>query len=395
MSTELRELFDTAAESKPPYDLGERAVAAASRRRRRQAVVGAVVASAAMVLGVVVVSGQLQTDASPRPIDVANLPDALPAADGLPNLEPGMVDAASVAYLDGSFMVVVDASSGEAARLTFGPPPVDGGVESVAIKPTDVVLSSDGRRALVTVAGWYRSPPTLRVVDLATLRETVVPNLVPSDDLGAITAARPSVAAWANDSESFTCTCALKQGKAPQLVDVLIDEQDPTKVTVRVFAISPHLSPLQVTVGTAGLAVQLEPGGSWLLPDGSIEGGATVPAADAVALGRGEDPTYLALRGGGFTLGVVGIDFFDEATVTAEGDLTYSSTGDGPTGVTDVDAARDGFVVVTTNSLAWEGEKPRSDLRPRVVAIAADGAQRTLTTLPPGARTASFAADLF
>ena len=174
MSTELRELFDTAAESKPPYDLGERAMAGARRRRQRQAVVGAVVASAAMVLGVVVVSGQLQTDASPRPIDVANLPDALPASDGLPNLEPGVVDAASVAYLDGSSMVVVDASSGEAFSTTFGPPPVDGAVFSIAITPTDVVLSPDGRRALVTVTGWQGALPTLRVVDLATTQETVV-----------------------------------------------------------------------------------------------------------------------------------------------------------------------------------------------------------------------------
>ena len=394
MSTELRELFDTAAESKPPYDLGERAMAGARRRRQRYAVVGAVVASAAMVLGVVVVSGQLQTDASPRPIDVANLPDALPAADGLPNLQAGMVDAASVVYLDGSFMVVVDASSGEAFRTTFGPPPVDGAVFSIAISPTDVVLSPDGRRALVTVTGWQGALPTLRVLDLATTQETVVPDLTPWNPSTVSQIERPAVAAWSNDSSSVTCLCADSKGSLLGGYEVLLRDRDPLAAEVRMlWALQPELWPYQVAIGTAGLAVQRKPGGAWPLTFVS-EGGPGIPPAEAVALGRGTAPTYFALGGDGFTIGEVGRDFSDPVTQTAEGSLKYERHLGDVVEIPTVEAVRDGFVVVvTTNSLARNLRSAPPVDPAQVLLVGTDGAQGLVTTLPSGVVVASFATD--
>lgn len=395
MSTELRELFDTAAESTPPYDLGERALAGARRRRQRRAVVGGVVASAAMVLGVFVVSGQLQTNASPRPIDVANLPDQLPAADGLPNLEPGMVDAASVAYLDGSFMVVVDASSGEAARTTFGPPPVGNGTFSIAITPTDVVLSPDGRRALVTVSGWQGARPTLRVVDLATTRETVVSDLTPWNTSTASQIERPAVAAWSNDSSSVTCVCTDNKGSLLGLYEVLLRDRDPLAADARPLVVmQSETGTYQVAMGTAGLAVQRKPDGPWPLTFIS-EGGPAIPAAEAVALGRGTASTYFALSGDGFAIGEVGRNFSDPVTLIAEGSLKYERHLGDVVEIPSVEAVRDGFVVVvTTNSLARNLRSAPPVDPAQVLLVGTDGAQGLATTLPSGVVVASFASDL-
>lgn len=406
MSSQIRELFESAAESEPPDDLASCAVAGARlRRRQRYTVAGSVLAAVAIVLGFVVVNSSQRLADAPRPDEVAGLPQELPAPENVANLEPGMVDAASAAYLVDAFLVVVDGSTGTAARVAFGPPLERGVVGMVAITPTDVVLSPDGRQALVTVSGWAGNPPTLRVVDLATARETVIPDLVPSSDDSTLT--NPSVAAWSNDSGSLTCVCAAKAGNAPSVVDVVIDEQDPTKLTVQPSVIAPNIAAGQVVIGTAGLAIQLDfprsggggalsnPDGSWMLPDGSTEGGPSLPDADLVALGRGPGSrTYLAERGGGITLGKVGSDSFDPATVTAVVSLTYSNKTGGLTVVTDVDAVGGGFLLVTQNALSSRRDAAPSVERPQVVSIAEDGTQRLLSTLPPSATAASFAADL-
>jgi hypothetical protein len=73
MSTELREMFDGAAESDVRMDLAERAINGARLRRRQRFVVGgAMLATAAVVLGVVVAVSDIRQDAEPRPTDVAS-----------------------------------------------------------------------------------------------------------------------------------------------------------------------------------------------------------------------------------------------------------------------------------------------------------------------------------
>ena len=211
MSTQLRDMFDAAAESEVPNGMAERAVGAARQRRRQRYVVGgAVVATAAVVLGVVMVVNDVRMDTEPKPTEVASLPDLMPRPAGLPNLAPGSVTTASAAYIVNGQLIVIDAVSGEAAVRTFGRPPVDQGVVAdVAASATDVALSPDGRLAIVTVDNSEAGEvPTVRILDLEAATEQVLEGVTPVDDVGGATVRRPSVYAWANDSQSFSCACS-------------------------------------------------------------------------------------------------------------------------------------------------------------------------------------------
>ena len=73
MSTQLRELFDGAAESQPPDGLAAHAMAGARRRQQRYSVAGSVLAAAAVVLGFVMVNSSERPDGAPRPDEVAEI----------------------------------------------------------------------------------------------------------------------------------------------------------------------------------------------------------------------------------------------------------------------------------------------------------------------------------
>jgi hypothetical protein len=301
-----------------------------------------------------------------------------------------MVQSASVAYLVGGQLIVVDATSGDFARRVFGwPPGPNGSVVDVAASATDVALSPDGRMAIVTVETHQRDEdPTVRVLDLESATESVVPDVTPVDDAGDLTLRRPSVYAWANDSSMFYCACAQGQGAVPGVAEVSIGEDG---TSFAVTSPAPDVSPLQITAGTAGVASQLEAqGGPWFLQSGSSRSEAAIPPSYAAALGRGDGETYIALRGDGFTIGEV------------NGEATVRGTLEVPAGIyefaaaIDVDAATGGFVATTVagNYIEQTPADPISVHQSELMFIRDDGAQRLITTLPEVTTTASVASDL-
>jgi hypothetical protein len=390
VNTELRELFESGADVVTAPDLAERAVRGARQRRRNRFVVGgAVLATAAVVLGVLVGTGQFRTDAEPRPTDVAAIPAELPRAlgDAVPILEAGMLETASAAYVSDGVVAFVDASTGDVVRRTFGPPPLEGeGQADVLVPVLDVALSPDGRTAAVIVETWGREIPgqTLRLVDLASDRETLVLDLTPADDRGADSTSRPSVVAWENDSQHLVCSCAVA-GEVPQLVRASLDGTwDP---------VEPSPSPLQVAAGTAGVAAQIEAnGGAWLMSPSFAPSGGEVPGSYAAALGRESDSTFVAFRGSGYTVGAIG----DAATVSRQ--LPEPSLQSQYTVVTDVDPVIGGFMAVVALAERSETEVP-SDLSEAIVRlegvfISGEGSYRSITRFPAGTVAASFASYL-
>ena len=149
MSTQLREMFDAAAESEVPNGMAERAVGAARQRRSQRYVVGgAVLATAAVVLGVVVAVSDVRMDAEPKPTDVASIPNRLPKADGLPVADYAEMTAASAAYVSQGELVLVDGSTGEPARAREGAADQPANANWFSSTPAnDVFLSPDGRWA--------------------------------------------------------------------------------------------------------------------------------------------------------------------------------------------------------------------------------------------------------
>ena len=395
MNTELRELFESGADVVTAPDLVERAVRGARSRRRNRVVVGAaVLATTAVVLGVLVGTGQLRTDTEPRPADVAAIPAELPRAlgDAVPNLEAGMLETASAAYVSDGVVAFVDASTGDVVRRTFGPPPLDGeGQLSVLVPVLDVALSPDGRTAAVIVEKWGREIPgqTLRLLDLASDRETLVLDLMPADDRGADSASRPSVVAWENDSQHLVCSCAVG-GEVPQLVRVSAEGSWERMAS--------DISPIQVSAGSAGVVAQLEAdGGPWLMAPEFTPDDPAVPASYAAALSRGSDQTYIALRGSGFTIGHV------DGSSTPIDDVLVE-----PPGVHDfvtaigVGAAQDGYVVATAAGNyvdadrrdGSDGGEEAQIQAGQLVFVGDAGEQRVISTLPAGTRSASVASDL-
>ena len=182
MSTQLRELFDGAAESQPPDGLAARAVAGARRRRtQRYTVAGSVLAAAAVVLGFVMVSSSQRFDGAPRPNEVAALPDELPAPEGLPTLVAGTMDAASAAYIVDGEVVVIDAATGDGALVDFASMgltfvgPLTGVTERASL-----ALSPDGKvLALTPGLARPKDGDALLLVDVETGEVTPQNNFLP------------------------------------------------------------------------------------------------------------------------------------------------------------------------------------------------------------------------
>jgi len=393
MSTELRELFDTAAESNPPYDLGERAVAGARHRRQRFVVAGAVLASVAMVLGVAVVSGQLQTDASPRPTDVATLPDALPAADGLPNLEPGVVDAASAAYVVDGEVVVIDAATGGGAVIdTLLDPagyPLTGSSPSLGVEG-EIALSPNGRYLWVSTGpisdGDGAGQEWMWLIDVATADVGLQESLELASAAQNSTA-RPSRMTWSPDGSTFACICTFLGRSRPELFmvdmtavsdDLVIDKGKGTGVT-----------PTQISWGTDGLVARLpELGGDWrLVPpgDGStadpkewptissvLDPGVIDDLVTAVVMGQSRQGGFLGVMKGGREFWIAN-DVRDWMVPTVSVRPMLGALGSS-------------YFTVDTD---WKGDPVNYE----VVRIDSNG-ETPFTTLPPGATTDSFASDL-
>jgi hypothetical protein len=386
MSMQLREMFDQAADDTLPPDVTARAVRSATRRRRaRWAIGGSVVATAAVVLGVAVAVNDPLQNESPRPTDVAAVPNELPKVESLPLLEAGSMQAASVAYVVDGELVFVSASTGDAFRYPTGMPQDSGSVEDIFIPALDVALSPDGAHALVTVSGQSQmAEPTVRLLDVRQASERTLDGLTPTDDAGGVTVARPNTLAWADDSRTFYCACY-----GPEVqglwTGVVADAGQAT-----LSAPQSNVVPMQVAAGSSGISVQLGEREPWTMPASDVDAHASLTDGYALALSRGGDPTYLAASGSGVTVG--GVDGAQTTSVdlpVAPGDGEYEI-------VTDVDAVMGGFVVVVATAQRGEGFDHPSDAISSISAffIGDDGAWHDLTSLPAGAVTASFASDV-
>ena len=391
MSTQLRELFDGAAESQPPDGLAARAVAGARRRRtQRYTVAGSVLAAAAVVLGFVMVSSSQRLDGAPRPNEVAGLPDALPAPDGLPTLVAGTMDAASAAYIVDGEVVVIDAATGEGALVDFASMgltfvgPLTGVTERASL-----ALSPDGKfLALTPGLARPRDGDALLLVDVVTGKVAPQNNFLP---LGSAPGGQAGHLAWAPDGQSLACICvAYRWMPRPGLyvIDTAgLGEGDFGLDGAERYDVLPR----QISWGTDGLVAQLNglkadwrlvPEGGSLDPDPQdwppVESVSMLyPGAlgfTAVVMGQSE--------GGGFLARVEGGDFW-VVTPFADTDTTVESN----LGVQPVlGALQESYFIVFTD---WKGDPLTSE----VARVDLEG-ETTLTTLPAGAKVVSFASEL-
>ena len=383
MNTDLRELFEKDLDAEAPYDLAERAVRGArTRRRNRLAVSASVVVTGAVVLGFVIGTGQLRTDDEPLPSDVAAIPSVLPDAssESVPNLQAGMFESASAAYVSNGMVVFVDSATGAVARRSFGPPSNGGGTLDVLVPVLDVALSPDGTTAAVVVDAWGRlmGGPTIRLLDIASAQETLVRDLTPAVDTQADALAAPSVVTWENDSQHFVCVCG------PRLSRVATDG-----TWVRSSADGGN----QVNAGTGGLAVQ-GARGRWgpVMLDGSVYidyGGPMFPVAQSLAMSRGREVDYLGTQDLDFTIG----NAYEAEPITTGTLLAPPGVHDFAT-ASGVEAARDGYVV-TTVAGNYIGSKGRPQVQgAQLVFVADDGQQGVISALPWDTESASIASDL-
>jgi len=396
MSTQLRELFDDAAESQPPHDLAERAIGGArARRRQRFAVGGSVLAAAAVVLGVVVASDDLRTDSEPRPTDVASLPAQLPSADGLPSLADGTMDTASAAYVVDGEVVVIDAATGDGAVVDFESMPLNFVGSMTGVTDRSVLALSPDGRALVVSTGNVRRE-VLLIVDVGTGR--IVPEnrfFLSQQRQGA----QWSRVAWSPDSEHFACICRLSTFPASIRIPGSLLTMDVTRVEDDLQFLGPwgpRLFPRQISWGTDGLAAQFvennvgwrvvpldgQPEDSWRLPDpeklSPVESVTTLAPGvlqfSDLVMGRSPQGGFLGVLKGSREYWIV----------NDVQDWTVPSVSVRPL----LGALGSSYFTVFTD---WKGD-PVDD---EVTRIDSNGeTTTTLTTLPPGAAKVSFASDL-
>jgi hypothetical protein len=386
MTTQLREMFDQAANDTLPPDVIERALRTATRRRRSRWVVGgSVLATAAVVLGVVVAANAPLKGAGPQPTDVAAMPNELPGLKDLPVLQPGSMHTASVAYVVDGQLVLVDSANGDAFRYPTGMPQDSGSVDDIFLPTLDVALSPDGARALVTVAGQsHMAEPSVRLLDVRGASEQTLDGFVPTDDDGAVTVARASTLAWAYDSRTFYCACY-----GPQVqglwTGVIGDAGQP-----KLSNPDSDIVPLQVASGSSGVSVQLGEQEPWTMPGSVVTIDESLTDGYALALSRTGDPVYLAARGSGVTVGDV------DGAQTISMALPRPASDNEFVIATDVDAVVGGFAIVVATVQRGEGFNDPSDAISSIKAvfIGDDGTSRASTSMPPGAVTASFAGDL-
>ena len=394
MSTQLREMFDASAESEFPTDLAQRAVDGAQHRRRQRFIVGgAVAAAAALVLGVVVANADLRSDAEPRPTDVASLPAELPGPSALPELTAGAVDAASTAYVIDNELVLFDSQTAEAYAFkgiseTAG---LDtGGLEAGALRPYQVRLSPDGSTALVAMQ--FESSQRLLGIHLAVLdvasAESSLEDLQLSDAYAESAWLEYNLMAWAPDSKTAYCVCLGGDGTDSELGiwAITIGDSPGGSFYTRVS----NLAPSQISAGTGGLAIQVEPyGGAWELrttwepgTDGGYLNRGDLGPAESLALSYDAPTAFAGVTNGSFAI--------QDIRQRPE-QIEWQRLPAGP--VSSLLAYGPDYVLVSRPEDAAPGEPaPPAPLLAHV--ISEDAEPQLLTTFPAGTTSTSFAAAL-
>ena len=388
MSMQLRELFEKGVDGDLPHDFAKRAIdGARTRRRQRLVVAGSVFAAVAVVLGFVMVSSSERLDSAPRPNEVAGLPDQLPAANGLPKLTADTMSFASAAYVVDGEVVVIDAATGEGAKvyLSCREGYVCGVVPAIG-RDASVALSPDGRFLLVS-SGKSELVPGGRewvwLVDVATGVATPQSfKLAPASEASAVLQTRM---AWSPTGQMFACICS-GPGRA-RLWTANISEVDADLVVNSLSGTD--VAPTQISWGTDGLVARLpELGGGWrLVPlgDESMADPKECPTISSALAPESIDQFVTAVvmgqsPQGGF-LGVIkGFRYF-----WLVNDVDYKELNE--VGVRPVlGSLGDSYFAVFTD---WKGD-PVDD---EVTRIDASG-ETTLTTLPPGSTAVSVASEL-
>lgn len=397
MSTQLREVFDRAASTEVPADMAARAVDAARRRRSRRFVVStSSITVAAAVLAFIVLSPTDQRDATPRPGEVASLPADLPSAQGLPPLTAESMDAASAAYIVDGEVVVIDAATGEGATVDFSTMGLTFvGVITRVADDASLALSPDGRFLAVVPGGVRQVKGGYDIILMVDLQEgEISPQSAFYVGGGRDESPASSLLAWAPDGQSLACVCvAPRWSERTQLY--VIRTSDLYSVDPALDGAEPYdITPSQISWGTDGLVAQLtdlDP--EWrLVPVGGFfrANPGTWPPLESVS----------SLAPGALRFSAVAMGHSDEGGFL--GKLSLGKGGDGPLWVVTEDgddrtvesvpsrpwlgALGDSYFVVLTD---WKGDPYNGE----VDRVDAEG-ETVLTTLPPGATTVSFAADL-
>ncbi|HEX5017248.1 MAG TPA: hypothetical protein VFX15_06650 [Actinomycetes bacterium] len=386
MSTQLREMFEAAADDRVPPDLTQRAVDGARRRRRQRWVGGAAAATAAaFVLGVVVATTDLRSETAPRPTDVATIPTEMPMPSGLPELQAGVMSSASAAYVVDERLVLVDARSAEgyvydgAARMDESD---TGGLDAGALRPYQVSLSPDGSTALVAMRSEFSQRLLgirLAVLDVATA-ESSLEDLQLSDAYAEEGWLQYNLMSWAPDSKSAYCVCLGRKGTDPQLGIWSITIGDTLEGAF--YSQISKVVPSQISAGVTGLAVQLDPfGGSWEIRSDDYLNQADLGPAESLSLSGAVPTAFAAVREGRYTIDDVACDGCQ---------VEWKQVPAGP--VSSIQAFGSDYVLISRPENAAPGEPPPpTPLLAHV--ITADSAPRLLTTFPASTTSTSLAAQ--
>ena len=407
MTTDLRQLLDTVAESTVPDDLAHQAVAQATlRRRNRFVVTGSIVATQPSSWGSLSsYSRSRAVTEDVQPANGAELPAQLPTADGLPTLADAPLSTAAAAYVVDGEVVFIDAETSQAVKLFPSTEDIPLSISATAALSSRlsadagwsrVVLSPDGTRALLTAP----SLPTadgnlgdfLYVLDIGNVELDRVPDIRVASDEGATWR---QLLAWSPDGGHFSCACVDSGGGSAGAVPqwMLIPSIPPWYPETQGTGITRiDVSPFQVAAGASGFYVQLEPQGKWLsagVTDLSL--GAVVGQADLLALSGATTGHFAEVRN----------------TIVREQGLAWSI--DIEEGLPDTQPNRPSWREGTAVGVSWAGEdsyivtvrpadaapgEPPPPVALDVVVVDAAGNERELTRTAVGSSVPSFAGNV-
>jgi hypothetical protein len=411
----LLPLLNAAASRDAPSDLSARALSASrSGSRRGYAIaVAAVVATGAVIAGAVLIApgsdGISTTSTVAANIERWGIPAEPPSPRRLPSLAEQPLESASMAYITQGVPIVVDAATGEPRTVLAGRPQpawYDGNVGGVVTgllrrgPPwTHAVLSPDGAWLLLVQAtkGLNRPRATgeLYLVRIATGEVIRVPGANPLARSQGEAGIAETVLAWAPGVGAFACVC-----------DGRLGVFDLDKVTPKArlkWETSEEFT--DVAWAQEGLMGRLLSGG-WV---SQTRGGSAVSRlGDAAAVAASISAPAVYLSVGVTSIYALGADTSPDGGHCVLWDAEFAAPIE-VTPVPDRDGrlctpvalqpGRSGVLLVLKPDQGSSESAPSYEPRPEpvpldVVSVDPEGQSTVIGTLPPGATTASFAANL-